>query len=328
MEDRPVHCELADPGVRAVASEYRGLSASSLQRFLYFYLSTPMFSAPTFSTAIPTSVQSLTTAYIRQHFAEHELTNPIPDAWFCPDMPEDVVTTIQVDKEHLHLFDGDGGEIFVPEDGPKRLRDLRTRGNYIQFRTMYNDAPEIGTAFRIYRQRGEDVRAVGTVHVGIESLYAAREIVHDPNLLVFIEVNPQFPNLDQHNRRLVKLVLREKTNTRKAENFSAVLARKGYTYSTFQYGIDEKIHAGMLEAIERKRGIFRLPEETRSPGCLPWNIKQAQIADEQLRPIRNVCGDDQPLSTWLNVAATSAMDIDEEELTDSQDADKFSFKVQ
>lgn len=327
MEDRPMHCELADPSVRAVASRYRGLSASSLQRFLYFYLCTPKFSPPTFSTAIPTSVQSLTTAYIRDYSAQRELTEPIPDAWVCPDQYEDVLVKMEIDKEHLHLFDGDGGEIFVPDNAPKRLKDLRTHGSYLRFRTMYNDAPEIGTAFRIFQQRGEVESAVGTVHIGIESLRAAREIVHDPNVIVFVEVYRQLASLDHHKRLLLKLGLRDRNDRTKTQNFSAVLAQKGYTYSTFKYGIDKNIDAGMREAIERRRGIFRLPEETRSPPCLPWTIKQGQ-SDGELQPIRNIRGDAQPLHTWLNVAASSIDNTDEEgELPDSQEADKFFFKV-
>lgn len=97
LEDRPLRCKLANPSVGAVASRYWGLSALSLHRFLYFYLCMWTFSPLTFSTAIPMSVQSLTTVHIRS-LAIHKLTEPIPDAWVCLGQHKDTLVTIEIQQ--------------------------------------------------------------------------------------------------------------------------------------------------------------------------------------------------------------------------------------
>ena len=108
--DRPVHCILVDSSVRAVRAKYKGLSASSLQKCHYFYLSTPKCSPPppTLSTAIPTTVQALTTAYMKRYTKSFDVTEPCPKSWYVDDCPLDVSSSIvKVPKEHVHLFDGD-----------------------------------------------------------------------------------------------------------------------------------------------------------------------------------------------------------------------------
>jgi hypothetical protein len=70
---------------------------------------------------------------------------------------------IEVAKEKIYLFDG--GEMLVC-----------THRQTIRFRLPLCDTPEIRTAFKFRKRRGDQLTSVGTVEVGMEALRMARKI--------------------------------------------------------------------------------------------------------------------------------------------------------
>jgi hypothetical protein len=68
---------------------------------------------------------------------------------------------------------------------------------------------------------------------------------------------------------------------------SSLLADEGYLFPCFKYGIHDGVKRSMDIARKHGKGMFRLPDETRQPGFLPWDIKDGNTASEPVQ-IRNV----------------------------------------
>ena len=85
-------------------------------------------------------------------------------SWYANYLPLDVGNSIiEVAKEKIYLFDG--GEMLVC-----------THRQTIRFRLPLCDTPEIRTAFKFRKRRGDQLTSVGTVEVGMEALRMARKI--------------------------------------------------------------------------------------------------------------------------------------------------------
>jgi hypothetical protein len=85
---------------------------------------------------------------------------------------------------------------------------------------------------------------------------------------------------------------------------SPLLAREGYMFPCFKYGIESRVKGGMDVASSHDKGMFRLPDETRQPGFLAWDIKDGHSASEPV-PIRNV-NVDKPEALWFGKASTES----------------------
>ena len=298
-------------------AKYKGLSASSLQKAHYFYLSTPKFSPPTLTTAIPTTVQALTTAYVKRHTKSLDVTEPCPESWYANDCPLDVANSvISVAKENVHLFDGDGGEILLGDDDDELLKAMSTHPQTIRFRFPLCDAPEIRTAFKFKKRRGDGIlTSVGTVEVGIEAMRMARKLLFNAtevSLLVRTRESDEgegaVPTVEidsPHYRRVLCDVLIKReldTDEGRWVYLSGLLAEEGYMFPCFRFGIERRIQLGMDIARSACKGMFRLPDETRQPGFLPWDIKDGQTVSEPVL-IRNVRSD-QPEVLWFGREGT------------------------
>lgn len=221
------------------------------------------------------------------------------------------------------MFDGDGGEILVKDDSEQILRDMCTHPHTIRFRLPLCDAPEIRTAFKFKKRRGEQsLTSVGTVQVGMEALRVARKILFEATK-VQLEVRTceECPRIEidspQYRRALCEIFVgrndedgRDDEDGRNDEDggpvfhpLSELLAKEGYMFPSFRYGIHCDVIDGMEAAIEHGKGMFRLPDETRRPKFLPWNIKAGESDSGEPVPIRNVNVDD-PEALWFGKEST------------------------
>ena len=316
LVERPNHCILVDSSVRALRAKYKGLSSSSLQKCHYFYLSTPKFSPPTLSTAVPTTVQALTTAYMKRYAKSLDVTEPCPESWYANTLPLDVgYSLVRVAKERVHLFDGDGGEILVGPDDEQVLKDMLTHPNTIRFRLPLCDAPEIRTAFKFKKRHGEQLTSVGTVEVGMEALRTARKILfkaREVQLLVRTRegdtaATPTVEIDSPRFRRVLcdmMITTDEDGDEQTSAYLSGLLANEGYLFPCFKFGIESRVKEGMDFARLHAKGMFRLPDETRRPGFLPWDVKEGHTTSEPV-PIRNV-NVDEPEALWFGQTSTGS----------------------
>jgi hypothetical protein len=109
-----------------------------------------------------------------------------------------------------------------------------------------------------------------------------------------------------YGRVLSELVIKRDVDTDEGElvYFSGLLAEEGYLFPCFKYGIRDCVKESMEIARKHGKGMFRLPDETRQPGCLPWDIKDGNTASEPIQ-IRNV-NIDQPEALWFGKAGTDS----------------------
>jgi hypothetical protein len=253
---------------------------------------------------------------MKRYTKSFDVTEPCPKSWYVDDCPLDVSASIvKVPKEHVHLFDGDGGEIFVGENDDELLKQMCTHPQTIRFRLPLCDAPEIRTAFKFTKRRGDLLTSMGTVDVGMEAMRMARKILFQATEInLFLRLREKADGLmpmveidsPRYGRVLSELVIKRDLDTDEGDlvYFSGLLAEEGYLFPCFKYGIRDRVKEGMEIARKHGKGMFRLPDETRQPGFLPWDIKDGNTASEPVQ-IRNV-NIDQPEALWFGKAGTDS----------------------
>ena len=128
------------------------------------------------STAVPTTVQALTTAYMKRYAKSLDVTVSCPQSWYTNDLPLDMgYSLVQVAKERVHLFNG--CEILVADNDDQVLKEMCMQSKTIRFRLLLCDMPEIQTAFKFKKCHREQLTSMGTVEVGMEALRTARKIL-------------------------------------------------------------------------------------------------------------------------------------------------------
>ena len=340
---RPMHCENTEIRAQYIKRKFSGLSSSSLTKLFYLANSTPEFSPPAISLAPPTQVQESVIRYMESYLHERKLTDPLPSSWrkqpVARPNPDELV---EISKDHLHLYDGDSCEIYVPLSSKNRvLNQLLTHGRYIRVRTLNHDAPETDSSVRIFKQTSESDKMTPfiTRHIGIESLRVARQAVFDAKA-IFLQVaidraGNVTKQLDMYRRVLTDIWLLF-PNDENYYRLSLYLATGGLTFAFYATGIDTSIWREMREAIKEKKGLFNLPEEIFSYPMRPWEIRRLQRDDvsekdrealTQLRPISNV--PELPENAW-RLPPSSAAPIaveDEHDTPTSQPEDHFYYRL-
>ena len=336
--DRPFHCDNVELQAQSLRTTFSGLSSTSLLKSLYFSKSTPLFSPPTISIATPTDVQTSTIKYFEPFLQERKLIDPIPRSWVSPRATYNFDDLVSVPKECIHMFDGDSGEITIP-DADDNLQDLATHERKIRFRMKHCDAPESEYAVQVKKQpEGSTVVSkFVTRHIGVESLRAARQMLFEA-AEVFLQVQKDSHGhistpKDFYGRRLVNIFLCNKAD--EMSNFAVDLASSGHTMSFYTTGIDDAIDSAMRAAITDKRGIFSLPEECFTHPYCPWDMRKLWGSDDgrltysELRPILNRPSDP---AIWTATTGTDQfpqplVEDADADLADSQSSDNFLFNI-
>ncbi|XP_028409489.1 uncharacterized protein LOC114532102 [Dendronephthya gigantea] len=334
--DRPMHCDDVDFRAQSLRTQFTGLSSTSLLKALYFSNSTPAFSPPTLSLAMPTDVQSMTTRYLQPFLRERKLQDPLPQSWKTVSPTPAEHELVSVPKKCLRMFDGDSGEILLTSECERELHDLATDDGKLRFRLRNCDAPETECSVRIYKQPDDGSTTMTpflTRHIGIEALRAARELVFRASeVLLHVGTGAagqrDVPH-DRFGRRLVQVFTRNENGS--LDNLTEKLAAAGYTLSFYTTGIDVAVDAAMRAAIVDKEGIFSLPEEVFTYPNLPWDIRKmwgqhGVNAYEEYRPILNRPEDP---TVWACSGAGSRQVLadDGESWPESQDSDNFFFRI-
>jgi len=279
IKDRPVHCSTTELVAQSLRSQFSGFSASSLQRWYHFSASTPRFSPPAVTVALPSNVCSATVKYLDPYLRERKLQDPIPDCWKIPKTRcRNEKNLLPLRKQSIHMCDGDSCEIRLSGDESFELASLVTHGKTIRVRMLSSDSPETEHSVRIYKQSEHSTTfsTFLTRHIGIECLRAARQMIFEAKT-VFLHIQRDFrgrPFLaqDDHKRRLAHLFL-ENSNG-EIENFAEKLASRGFTLSFYTTGVDVSINDAMRTAMAEKKGIFNLPEEVFTYPNRPWDIRR------------------------------------------------------
>ncbi|CAB3982071.1 Hypothetical predicted protein [Paramuricea clavata] len=162
------------------------------------------------------------------------------------------------------------------------------------------------------QSRGELLTSMGTVKVGMEAMRMARKILlkaTEINLLVrTCEKDGFMPMVEidspRYGRVLCEQVIKRDVATDKDKlvYLSVFLAEEGYLFPCFKYRIHDHVKHSMDIARKHGKGMFRLPDEIRQPGFLPWDIKDGNTASEPVQ-IRNV-NIDQSEALWFGKAGT------------------------
>ncbi|CAB4023003.1 Hypothetical predicted protein, partial [Paramuricea clavata] len=163
--------------------------------------------------------------------------------------------------------------------------------------------------------------------MGIEALRVARQMLFEASK-VYLQVEVDRHKRvstpkDLHGRRLANVFLREKDNG--LYNFADKLAFSGHTLSFYTTGIDMSIDRAMRDAIEKKRGVFSLPEEVFTYPYRPWDLRKLwNDVDNarryaEVRPILNRPSDPK---VW------SGTENDDADHMDSESSDNFFFNIQ
>lgn len=341
MAERPMHCNELEMQAQYIRGKYAGLGDSTLLKYYHFANSTPPFSPPAVSLGSCTQVREMVVRYMQRYLEERKLDDPVPHSWYVRRAGDvDESELCEIPKQHLHFYDGDSCEIFVPETSP--LEPLLTgRDRHISVRLAYHDAPETKFSVRIYKQNGENAEEnpprmipLLTRHIGIESLRAVRGSVASASA-VYLHIprdkdgEPQL-ELDFYQRYLTDIYLRDGHDS--CRRLSAVLAMAGYTMSFYTTGIDEVTDANMRNAIRNEKGMFNLPMEVFSHPFRPWDLRhkndgspEARKLYQEYRPILNQPPD--PVIQWKSKQpGAPAAHEDEDDSHESQEEDSFHFR--
>ena len=333
--ERPMHCEESEILVQLMKAQSTGFSASNMQKWYYFANTTPPFSPPTVTMSQPTSVLTTTLKYLAPYLKERKLQDPLPSSW-CIDIEANQSTRlVPVQKESLHLYDGDSLEILVTKDSPPMLKSLVTHSDdKIRVRLLSSDSPETEDSVRIYKQdeHSTNMTTFLTRHPGIEALRAARQLVFTAKK-IYLQIQAYdvqgriSVELDQYNRRLLNVILEDQNG--RQTNLATLLASKGFTFSFYSCKVDNEIHQAMRQAIADKRGLFNMPEEVFTHPYRPWDLRRARRTNnrsvyDNYQPILNKPPD--PAAAWAaRVDGISCPD--EEDRSESQPTDSFYFRV-
>ena len=283
-----MHCIEVEPLAQALSKRASGLSVTSLMRCIRFFASTPILSPPSLSLATPTDVQTCTIRCMANFLDDWTIDQPPPASWLnrttnaIPPAHE----LIEVRKERVIMFDGDTGHLVLRADSNDLLDSMFTDWTgdgerSIRFRTRGNDAPELEMAFKLFpmQRQGSRSSTSFTVHSGVESLrFARRVIVSSSRIYFHVPLDASGRPLvlkDLYGRYLLDIWVDGGEGSRRALFLlPEILASGGHTMSFYADGIDSRVHEAMLTAKDRRIGMFRLPEETRSKPFRPWDVRK------------------------------------------------------
>lgn len=283
-----MHCSSADVWAQVLRKYSRGLSATTFRNCEYFFASTPKMSPPTVSTATPTDVQALTRRYMRRFLREKPAGDVYPSGWLdvgTRDPPNDS-ELVEVPRDRVVMLDGDSGHVLLLDPIDPILASMATHTSSVhdtmRFRTRSNDAPELETAFRLYGEAAGSSRPLETVHSGVESLRCARRIIARARH-IYLHLPGEASGRgcaakkDLYGRFLLDIWLQPEDGG-PLRLLPEVLAECGHTVPILTGGLDKRIYDAMENARENRRGLFRLPEETRSYPCRPWDLRKENNA--------------------------------------------------
>lgn len=296
-----MHCASTDVWAQVLRKCSRGLSATTFRNCEYFFVSTPKMSPPTLSTATPTDVQALTRRYMKRFLKEKSAGDDYPLGWLDVGTqdPPNVRELVEVPGDRVVMLDGDSGHVLLLDPIDPILASMVTHTSCVhdtmRFRTRSNDAPELETAFRLYGEAGSS-RPLDTVHSGVESLRCARRIIARARH-VYLHLPGEASGRgcaakkDLYGRFLLDIWLQPEDGG-PLRLLPEVLAESGHTVPILTGGLDKRIYDAMVNARERRIGLFRLPDETRAYPCRPWDLRKENNAamDED-----HQCADDATL---------------------------------
>lgn len=115
MEERPVHCHLANQATVNLKQRYAGFSESSLTRERQFSASCPFGSPPTVCCLTPTDLQKSVIQNLQNvmNKLDDDEETRLPNSYQIAELSTRPTPSflVEVDKMNVHLFDGDGGEV-------------------------------------------------------------------------------------------------------------------------------------------------------------------------------------------------------------------------
>lgn len=287
-----MHCLKVEPWAQLLKKSSTGLSATSLRRCIQFFSATPIMSPPTLCLATPTDVQSTTVRYLEDFLEDWAIDQVPPASWINHqnDLQPSMDELFRIENEDLLFFDGDTGHLTLSMRSCEIFESMVTHriggDRTVRFRTRGNDAPELETAFKLFRVAHDGLSATSwTEHSGVDSLRCARKAVANAARIYFHLPRDASGRLlileDLYGRFLLDIWVQPDENNRELFLLPEILARSGHTIPLYANGIDVRIYRAMLEAKEARRGIFKLPAEIRKKPFRPWDIRKSEPSTTQ-----------------------------------------------
>jgi len=128
-----MHCDATDSAATCVKHHHIGFSESSLTRDRQFCCSTPFGSPPSMACLRPSDLQSCVVKYLQQVLNRigDDQADYLPETFRSEELskPPSPECLWKLNKNTIHLFDGDGGEVSLwMQIGLKQSLDLCLRG--------------------------------------------------------------------------------------------------------------------------------------------------------------------------------------------------------
>ena len=254
------------------------------------------------------------------HQAIHEkvrrpmTTEDYPSGWLRKSAGKRVSSeVIGVSPDHVIMMDGDSGHLVVDDDTDKLLRPHVTHRycfhDTIRFCSGSNDATELRTAFKLYREiEGTNRRKLlRTVHSRVESMRCAGNVIATASRVYFhfrcdSDGTPA-PEKDKHGRVLVDIYVEMNDDDGHVLLLAEVVASQRHTFPILEGGLEYDAFHAMRQAKADKLGFFQLPSENRRFPFRPWDVRDDQVAASKEQPVNN---DDQLVKSFVMVESSLA----------------------
>ncbi|KAK3751265.1 hypothetical protein QZH41_001450 [Actinostola sp. cb2023] len=145
--NRPMHCDATDSAATCVKHHHIGFSESSLTRDRQFCCSTPFGSPPSMACLRPSDLQSCVVKYLQQVLNRigDDQADYLPETFRSEELskPPSPECLWKLNKNTIHLFDGDGGEESMVPFAVK----LAEEGHTYQY-LKYGYSPQVATAVK------------------------------------------------------------------------------------------------------------------------------------------------------------------------------------